>query len=318
MENWEAFEVAVAAFLQALEPDANVTQNIHLPDKDTGTPRQRDVWIETTYGGHLPILILVSCKRETTKLDQQDMDAFVGELRSSGAHLGVLYSYSGYTKTALKKARVLGICCCSLYENEPPDVPDVLTFSALCFAERCRLTLRGNANSSISTMNELFDRRISQSDHRSVMEVLIERHDTNRREMLTQVGTLKPYPSIWYSRVEVRLEDGQIPVTIELEGSWNVYEAKNESWLVNGSYSFINRDFKGSVTTPAIDRLGSHPGPGWERVETDTVPVRRNVLSILLYGPDVAAHLREYCARRSPTSFISEMTPPTDLKSPRA
>ena len=55
-----------------------------IPDKDTGEPRQRDVWIETKVCDHFPLKILVSCKRYKAKLNQQHLDAFIGELRSSG------------------------------------------------------------------------------------------------------------------------------------------------------------------------------------------------------------------------------------------
>lgn len=76
---WRQFERAVAAFLGALDPSAKVSHDKHIADADTGLSRQRDVWIETSFGGHIPLKILVSCKRKKTKLSQQDVDAFVGD-----------------------------------------------------------------------------------------------------------------------------------------------------------------------------------------------------------------------------------------------
>jgi hypothetical protein len=64
---------------------------------------------------YFPLKILVSCKKYKRKLDQQDIDAFNGELISSGAHKGVIYSYSGFNKYAIEKCKVLGISCCKLY-----------------------------------------------------------------------------------------------------------------------------------------------------------------------------------------------------------
>lgn len=80
----------MAGFLQALDPSARVIRDVMTPDRETSLPRQRDVWIETTFGGHLPLTILVSCKRTKAKISQQEMDAFRGELMASSASLGVL------------------------------------------------------------------------------------------------------------------------------------------------------------------------------------------------------------------------------------
>ncbi|MFA5923837.1 MAG: hypothetical protein WC856_21515 [Methylococcaceae bacterium] len=60
---WKEFELAVASFLSALDPNAMVTHDAILPDEDTGEPRQRDIWIETQVCHHFNIKILVSCKR---------------------------------------------------------------------------------------------------------------------------------------------------------------------------------------------------------------------------------------------------------------
>lgn len=104
MSEWEDFERAVAAFVKALTPGARVTHNAKLPDKHTGRLRQRDVWIEASIGP-FPIKILVSCKRLKRKINEQDIDAFIGELSSSGAHKGVLYSLMGFTMPAVEKAQ---------------------------------------------------------------------------------------------------------------------------------------------------------------------------------------------------------------------
>ena len=104
---WREFEIAVAQFLQTLDPASRVIHDLKQPDGDTGHSRQRDVWIETRFGGHIPIKILVSCKRKKAKLSQQDIDAFRGELLSSNAGMGILYSFSGFTKPALEKRNAL-------------------------------------------------------------------------------------------------------------------------------------------------------------------------------------------------------------------
>src|SRR3990167_7095920 len=89
---WEQFEKAIAAFVQALDPEANVQHDVKLPDIHTRRPRQRDVWIEAKVCKHYPVKIYLSCKRLKRKMNEQDIDAFNGELISSGAHKGVIYS----------------------------------------------------------------------------------------------------------------------------------------------------------------------------------------------------------------------------------
>src|SRR5262245_60861561 len=98
---WRQFEKAVARFVAALDPKARVRHDVRPLDKHTRKPRQRDIWVDTSIGGVIPLSILISCKRYKRRLDQQHVDAFHGELLSSGANKGVLYSYSGFTSDAI-------------------------------------------------------------------------------------------------------------------------------------------------------------------------------------------------------------------------
>ena len=71
---WRNYEIAVQKFLDALEPNAKVVHDVKLPDKHTGKPRQRDIFIEATICGNIPVKILVSCKRYKRKLNESDID----------------------------------------------------------------------------------------------------------------------------------------------------------------------------------------------------------------------------------------------------
>lgn len=122
--DWRTFEEAVARFIAAIGGNAKVVHDAKIPDVHTRTPRQRDVWIEWSIFNHFPAKALVSCKHYATPLDQQDIDRFNGEFISSGAQVGIIYAKTGFNARALDKARVLGIHCCRLYENEPSEIPN--------------------------------------------------------------------------------------------------------------------------------------------------------------------------------------------------
>jgi hypothetical protein len=64
-----AFEKAVHVFANTLDSKAEVLFDHKVPDRDTGTPRQCDVWINAKFGGHWPLSILVSCKDQKKKLN---------------------------------------------------------------------------------------------------------------------------------------------------------------------------------------------------------------------------------------------------------
>jgi hypothetical protein len=61
-------------------------------------------------GGLFVLKILVSCKRKTARLSQQDIDAFAGELRASGAQKGLLFSHeeNGAPSVEPEAAALLG------------------------------------------------------------------------------------------------------------------------------------------------------------------------------------------------------------------
>ena len=61
---WKKFEIAVSTFLAALDPNAKVIHNTRTPDKQTNTPRQRDVVIETRVCNFIDIKILASDQRQ--------------------------------------------------------------------------------------------------------------------------------------------------------------------------------------------------------------------------------------------------------------
>lgn len=288
-KDWLEFEKSVAAFLAALDATARVTHNVRLPDRDTGRARQRDVWIEASLGGHIPITVLVSCKRQRAKLDQQDIDAFLGELHSSGANKGVIYSYSGFRAAALEKAAMHRVSCCVLLENSPITVPDRLLFVWYCFAERVQASISGSV-SGYETFNQVFDIRAAEGQ--SFLSAAIERHHAKRAELLAQLKSTVPVG--WTTSVQAT--DGINSIQIDLIGSWRTFVARQEATMLSGSYSFTDHDFKGTIASPVIDLHSSHPGPGWIEVDDERLVATSAdffVGSLFLHGGPMEAQLRE-------------------------
>ena len=223
---WRQFEVAVASFISALDPHAKVTHDAMLPDMDTGTPRQRDIWIETKVFDHFPLKILVSCKRYSSKLNQQHIDAFVGELLSSGAQKGVIYSLSGFTEPALKKAQVKGISCCRLYQNEIPDLPESLLFDAylLTPAVHFRPVVLEYSIGQPETINELLDLNLPDSNRKiSLLDLIEEKYYEQRKHIRSKARKTGDIPSDWTDSITIKdPRTGTKLIVVEFGGSWNL------------------------------------------------------------------------------------------------
>lgn len=264
MADWRVFETSVATFLQALDPNSKVTHNANLPDRDTGRSRQRDVWIETSYGGHIKFNILVSCKKYRRRVSVQDMDAFLGELSSSGAAVGVLYSYSGFSPAALEKARARGVSCCSLYENEPAHIPGSIIYDSYFYRANFQMSYRAtNLIDRAELLRLMRMRREVDGKLVGAIPQLAAHYD----EYVTgAVAKGKGY--IFDRAAQISVSIHNVPTagtfTAILAITWDVFRARQEAFLVSGSYNFTDSSFAGEITGPAINMVNATPDAGWE------------------------------------------------------
>ncbi|MFH1126096.1 MAG: restriction endonuclease [Candidatus Altiarchaeota archaeon] len=297
---WEQFEQAVAAFIRALTPNAVVTHSPRLPDKHTGQPRQRDVWVEAIVG-IFPVKILISCKRLKRRINEQDMDAFVGELLSSGAHKGVVYAFSGFTAPAITKAKTLGISCCKLYQNSPAELPDSLMFVFYCCGQSWRLRLNGEAfdHWGTTSFDEVFSIRNQSGDPRTVLEMLLASFTEEEERVVRDATGIGRFPEDWTASLEIRTGSNDVaPLRISLDGKWKVYRAKLEAHLLDGTYSFTENLFAGSQTSPWIDTQGPDPGPGWELITDPPTRLQPGVGMFILKGGKIKEGLIEHFASK--------------------
>ncbi len=305
--HWEEFEKAVASFVKALTPNAAVRHNVRLPDKHTGQPRQRDVWVEAVVG-MFPVKILINCKRLKRKINQQDMDAFIGELGSSGAHKGVIYAFSGFTDPAITKAKQKGISCCKLYQNSPAELPDSLIFLFYCCGQSCRISWASPTPDywGAKKFDDVFLIKNRLDDSRTVPETLLSTFAEGEEKAVRDAANEGHFPANWTNSVKIsRLDQNEAShLIISLEGKWRIYRAKLEAHLLEGSYSFTENVFAGSQTYPSIDMRSVHPGPGWELITNPPDRLQPGVGMAILQGADIKSSICEHLSGKK----LSEMS----------
>jgi len=301
---WKEFEDAVMKFVAALDAKAKVTANVRLPDTHTSKPRQRDVWIEAKVCNHFPLKVLISCKRLKRKIDQQDIDAFNGELISSEARLGVLYAYSGFTSNAMEKAKKLGVSCCRLFDNEPADIPRNLVFiDSYCCTSRISVSVMAPLDRqwNLTTWNELFSLQCEDAGlPLSVIDAISRSYRDGEKEVVSKASETF-FPLNWVRVLEcIKEEPNKKTIKIIIRGSWNVYEGRLKAHLLKGSYNFSSQEFLGSISTPSVDTQSSHPGPGWTLLKV--LPEKSTMKSIrglfIMSGGNVKESLLEQLGPR--------------------
>lgn len=297
------FEKAVHAFIQKLNPSAQVIWDHHVPDRDTGSLRQVDVWVNTKIGGHFPISILVSCKHKKRKVDITQMGTFLDEVRSTSASTGVIYSSSGFSANALKKARVNGVACCRLYRREPADLPKSLIFfsSFVCSSTFQIIALELPQGHKIDKWNELFELRVAVSGKTSsLLQDLANSFLALEKKEICRVLETKQFPSPWrLVRTYLAEESGGLPLAkVAVEGAWKVFRGRTEAHLLDGSYCFTDDTFVGGQSTPVVDTQSSDPGPGWELLIDPPEDIPLGSIVIYRAGGDFAAVARSVLGPR--------------------
>ena len=264
---WKQFEQAVVKFLQTLDKNAKITHDARIPDKQTGGLRQRDIWIEAKICELFPIKIYVSCKFTGKNINGQDMDAVIGELQSSGANKGVIYSKTGFTPNAIKKAKFVDICCCKLYDNQPPDLPEVLLVKkSYCIRSVIHFNVdKIETTNRFKNYNQIFNLRVKDANGKdnTLLDEVCAHYGSLEKYALKKENLIDMLPQNLEISLELKTADKEERITVKIAIGWKIYEAKLEAFLTNGSYSFTDKKFIGNQISPSIDLQNSHPGDGW-------------------------------------------------------
>ena len=292
------FEEAVYAFVNTLDPSAEVIYDHRVLDRDSGQLRQCDVWINARFGGHWPLSILVSCKdrsRSGRKLGSGDIGAFCNEVHSTSANMGVIYCNTGFTAPAVRKAKANGIACCRLYENEPADIPEAIWLDHFLGRPVVGMGLNAQADGWEQwTWNEVFGISVRlEDDTTTVLDLVANLYADAEAEAMQKVELQQPIPVDWRRSfvLEGTKTPGEIRVTVL--GGWKWYQARTDAILLDGSYCLSDGSFRGSLSGPVIATTGDHPGEAWVEIDVPDVMPTSNMCVAILHQPDVKAVLRE-------------------------
>jgi restriction endonuclease len=100
---WKAYEEQIAQLVASLDSTAEVTHNKRIEARLSNATRQVDVWVCGKIIGQ-DITIAVECKMTSRPLEIGAIDEFVGKLLDLGAERGIIYSASGMTPSAVRRA----------------------------------------------------------------------------------------------------------------------------------------------------------------------------------------------------------------------
>lgn len=302
--DWRLFEQAVAAFLQAHDPSATVRPNVYLPDRHHGRRRQRDIWIDAHICG-FKVSLLVSCKKLARRLNALDLDHFHGELLSSRAQKGIIYSASGFNDEALVKARELNIDCCRLYENSPPDVPEALFFDSLLSLPSLRIGAPVLPQWAVGlTIADLVSLR-AEGATRDLAEELAMAMDGGLMSLQEHVHTRTLPPPLAFS-TSVGHKDQAIAIEVQISCTWKHFRGKLTAHRATGSYNASSTSFVGEMAGPPIDTQ-EPPGEGWEEI-SEAAAIKRSSLIWAVFRPGIeqsAACLRAMATPIKGTTPIS-------------
>jgi len=283
------FEKAVFGFAKTLDVSAEVLFNYKVPDADTKTMRQCDVWINAKYGGHIPLHILVSCKDHSRKLNVGDIGTFRDEIRSTGASTGVIYSKAGFTRQALEKAKASGIACCRLYQNQPADIPVLISVESFIFSPEARIALVKKPNDpTLKTWGDI----LALKESGEYLYDLIEEKffDVEKKAVENQ---FENYPKEWELNLKIIPDNSKLEIEIKILGTWKLYKTKNNTILYKGSHSISNNSFRGTITTPLVNMRNENPGDDWIEITDRGFVFPKDKVITILYNSHGEGALKE-------------------------
>lgn len=102
MKDWEIYEKQIFDKLSTEFPQSKIEKNQKITGIFSKRKRQIDILVKTSAIGK-DLIIAIDCKKFSKKINVKTVESFIGFLEDIGAHLGVLITNEGYTKSALRR-----------------------------------------------------------------------------------------------------------------------------------------------------------------------------------------------------------------------
>jgi hypothetical protein len=144
------------------------------------------------------------------------------------------------------------------------------------------------------TVNELLDLILPGLKRKiSIMDFIEEKYYEQRKRVRSKVRKTGKIPSDWTDSIIIKDPETKAElIYIKFGGTWDYYEAHLEGYLINGSYSFTEMEFKGDQSFPSIDKHGPNPGRYWKKIDRIPEEMDRRALIGVLYGGKVSFRQR--------------------------
>lgn len=135
-KQWKEFENFAFEIQKKLSPNAIVKQNDKIRGK-SGRLREIDISIRQRVG-QFELLMVIDCKRYKKPVDIKTVESFVGQMLDIGAHQGALVSSTGYTKSAITRAKLAGINLYHLGNTLSNDIKSNMGIPSLCIVRNLK------------------------------------------------------------------------------------------------------------------------------------------------------------------------------------
>jgi hypothetical protein len=104
MKDWEKYEIQIFEKLDELFPNSDIKKDQRIIGRYSERSRQIDILVKSQSIGR-ELLIVIDCKKFSKKIDIKTVESFIGFSEDVGAHIGIMITNVGYSKSAEKRAK---------------------------------------------------------------------------------------------------------------------------------------------------------------------------------------------------------------------
>ncbi len=104
MKDWEKYETQIFDKLREVFPRSDIKKNQKIIGKFSERRRQIDILVKSESIGR-ELIIVIDCKKFSKKIDVKTVESFIGFSEDVGAHVGIMITNVGYSKSAEKRAK---------------------------------------------------------------------------------------------------------------------------------------------------------------------------------------------------------------------